>query len=372
MAVREPRIQPPTLEAYAATPLFNTKAVVHQTGVPAPTLRAWERRYGILAPQRGANDYRLYSERDMVTVIWLRERVEAGLTISQAIALLRSLAPSQQRARRGRAPAPGDAGATPGASGQGGDDAHDDLPDLTDVSAPQANRSDLPANGSGAARNVPPPRFALEELAATLIREFTALDESAASRTIAQALAIYPVEEVCLSLLTPTLAEIGRRWAAGEASITVEHFGSAVARAQLDGLFRSAAMGASGPLALVGCAPGEQHELGALMLALFLRRAGLRVVYLGQNLETDDLFNAISVYRPACVVLSAALAPQAQALIAVRRQLRALSEPRPALFFGGQAFSAAPELAAQAADSYLGMNACDAAHIIRQRLMRAA
>src|SRR5215472_75581 len=100
--VHEPRVQSPVLDAYSDMPLFNTKAVVHQTGVPAPTLRAWERRYGILTPRRGDNDYRLYSERDMMLVAWLRERVESGMTISQAIALLRTLEPARRKGRRGR------------------------------------------------------------------------------------------------------------------------------------------------------------------------------------------------------------------------------------------------------------------------------
>src|ERR1700730_18280024 len=89
--VREEHIDFPDLERYSDTPLFNTKAVVQQTGVPAPTLRAWERRYDILSPERSNNDYRLYSERDIATIRWLKERVDDGMAISQAIALLRHM-----------------------------------------------------------------------------------------------------------------------------------------------------------------------------------------------------------------------------------------------------------------------------------------
>src|SRR5258708_2897544 len=106
MLGREPRVQSPVLNAYSDMPLYNTKAVVHQTGVPAPTLRAWERRYGILTPRRGDNDYRLYSERDMMLVAWLRERVEGGMTISQAIALLHTLEPPRRRGSRRTRPVP--------------------------------------------------------------------------------------------------------------------------------------------------------------------------------------------------------------------------------------------------------------------------
>src|SRR5579883_1587158 len=153
MIGREPRVQPPVLDLYSDMPLYNTKAVVHHTGVPAPTLRAWERRYGILSPRRGENDYRLYSERDIMTVTWLRERVESGMTISQAIALLRSLEPAHRKTRRGKAAAA------------------------------------LPHNGAAPALSAAPAptldRFAADDLVAILIHQLAALDEPAATHTIA-------------------------------------------------------------------------------------------------------------------------------------------------------------------------------------------
>jgi hypothetical protein len=39
------------------------KAVSRRTGIPAATLRTWERRYGFLRPVRSANGYRLYGEQ---------------------------------------------------------------------------------------------------------------------------------------------------------------------------------------------------------------------------------------------------------------------------------------------------------------------
>src|SRR6202011_4682828 len=87
----------PDLDHYADVPLFNTKAVVQQTGIAAPTLRAWERRYTILSPERAQNDYRLYSERDIALIGWLKERVDAGMSISQAFALFRHLEEEHQQ-----------------------------------------------------------------------------------------------------------------------------------------------------------------------------------------------------------------------------------------------------------------------------------
>ena len=330
--VREARIQPPALDAFSDMPLFNTKAVVHQTGVPAPTLRAWERRYGILSPRRGENDYRLYSERDMMMVLWLRERVESGMTISQAVALLRSLEPARRgRGRRGRAPLAAAPELAPPPS----------VPPIVDL-------------------------YALEILRASLLRQLASLDEYGASHTIAQALAVYPVEEVCLQLFTPALAEIGRRWAEAGASACVEHFASAVVRAQLDSLFRSAAAGESGPLVLVGCAPGELHELGALMMAVFLRRAGVHVAYLGQNVEVEGLVTAMAALRPAGVLLSVALRQHREPLAQLSRRIGGIGQPF--FWFGGQAFEGAAELADSISGQFLGTNALHAVEEIKRKL----
>lgn len=330
----ELRVQPPVLEAYSDLPLYNTKAVVHQTGVPAPTLRAWERRYGILAPRRGENDYRLYSERDMILVGWLRERVENGMTISQAIALMRTLEPARRRSRRARA-------------------------------AETAN---------AAVQSIQPARvpdfYALNSLSSVLQEHFAQLREQEAVRTIAQALAVYSVEETCLHLLQPALVEIGRRWAEGSAGVTVEHFAAAVIRTLLDGLFRSAPASEGGPLVLVGCAEGELHELGALMLALFLRRAGLRVAYLGQSVAGESLAATVAALRPSCVALSATVEGHVPALAEAARQL-AIRPGAPFFCFGGQAFEAHPELAQDIGGGCFGGDARRAVDEIKRRLVVA-
>lgn len=333
MLAREPRIQPPPLENYSDMPLYNTKAVVHHTGVPAPTLRAWERRYGILAPRRGENDYRLYSERDMAIIAWLRERVESGMTISQAIALLRSLEPGRRRGRRKHS----------------GHSATESAATTAEVPTPNT--------------------FGLTELVSALCQHCVQLDEVAATRLATQALAIYSPEEVCLGLYQPALVEIGEQWASGKVSVTVEHFASALLRAQLESLYRSAPCGEGGPLVFVGCAPGELHEIGALMLALFLRRAGGRVVYLGQSIEVDALVATTAQAHPHAILLSASLPRHAEGLRAVGESFQQLGDESPLFFFGGQAFLSDPALAQNIPGQHLSVNALDAIREIRRRLM---
>lgn len=320
MVTSDIRVQPPRLDAYADTPLFNTKAVVRQTHVPAPTLRAWERRYGILSPQRAENDYRLYSERDMAVIAWLRERVEQGMTISQAVAMLRS-----------------------------------------PEAAPRRTPLEPPANAQST-------EHAWPALRATLLERFVELDEAGARDVIAQTLIIASVEDVCMRLFVPTLSTIGERWSEGTISITVEHFASAVVRGQLERLFHLAATPQAAPLILVGCAPGEQHELGALMLALFLRRDGAQVAYLGQNVEPADLAATVTAMRPAAVALSATLQEHAEMLAETVGALQRATKASPKIFFGGQAFAADPALVERVNGALIEKNAVDAAWEIKALL----
>lgn len=79
MDLRQSRIEPE----------FTMQVVRHETGIPADTLYAWERRYGFPKPGRTDTGQRRYSERDIVALRWLRDQTNNGLTISDALALLR-------------------------------------------------------------------------------------------------------------------------------------------------------------------------------------------------------------------------------------------------------------------------------------------
>lgn len=65
-------------------PAYNLKAVVQQTGIPAASLRAWERRYAILAPIRKANGHRLYPAAEVQKLLRIKGLMAQGMTISQA------------------------------------------------------------------------------------------------------------------------------------------------------------------------------------------------------------------------------------------------------------------------------------------------
>ncbi|MDA1872939.1 MerR family transcriptional regulator [Bacillus cereus group sp. BY112LC] len=67
---------------------YNIKAVSNIIGVQPSTLRAWERRYQIIAPKRNQAGYRLYTEEHIRILKWLMEKVSSGMMIGQAVQLL--------------------------------------------------------------------------------------------------------------------------------------------------------------------------------------------------------------------------------------------------------------------------------------------
>ncbi|PEX92345.1 MerR family transcriptional regulator [Bacillus cereus] len=67
---------------------YNIKAVSNIIGVQPSTLRAWERRYQIIAPKRNQAGHRLYTEEHIRILKWLMEKVSSGMMIGQAVQLL--------------------------------------------------------------------------------------------------------------------------------------------------------------------------------------------------------------------------------------------------------------------------------------------
>jgi MerR family transcriptional regulator, light-induced transcriptional regulator len=340
----------PDLKQYSDQPTFNTKAVVLQTGVTAPTLRAWERRYAVLIPERANNTYRLYSERHIALIHWLKERVDSGISISQAAALFRHLEERGQYEEQGLhpvgetaeiyfdIPADNSSAFELDLSAPDPDVKQFDTPEQRDI-APELAL--LPVQSSYShisTESVYPTGYTMHIMKEQLIGAFQDMDEQAAQVLMGYVFSVYSVEQVCCELITPTLWEIGSLWTQDKLTLAVEHFASNFFRAILLNLFHVTRASTTGPRIIACCAPGELHELSILMLALFLRRSGMCVFYLGQNMETASLIHTIEKLAPAAVCVSLTRSDYLPALKKLARQIHDQPEEKPLLFCGGQAF----------------------------------
>jgi len=101
----------------------------------------------------------------------------------------------------------------------------------------------------------------------------------------------------------PLLQEIGEGWERGEITIAQEHFASNLIRGRLMALGRGWGRG-SGRHALLAAPPGEQHDLGLVVLALMLRDYGWRVTFLGADAPVATIADTARRVAPEVVVLA--------------------------------------------------------------------
>lgn len=212
--------------------LVRIGALSEMAGVSVDVLRSWERRYGLLSPQRTAGGFRLYTEDDVARVRRMQELLAAGLAASEA-------------ARQVMAGGP---------------------------SAPAADAS----TALSAVRN---------ELH-TALRSF---DETALEAAIDRVLAGFGLDTAIREVFLPALRELGDDWAAKTVSVAQEHFAVTVLRGRLLALARGWD-GGFGPRALLACPTGELHDVSLVMFGLALRSRGWRVTFLGANTPMADVF----------------------------------------------------------------------------------
>jgi DNA-binding transcriptional MerR regulator/methylmalonyl-CoA mutase cobalamin-binding subunit len=292
--------------------MYNIKQAAARAGVSVPVLRAWERRYGIVHPQRTASGYRQFDDEAVDRVRSMRALIAQGWSPSAAAAAIVAGTAGTLDAERpvdttGRARA---AGAS-GASGRGISDADADAP-----------RSVMEAPGA-------------QDLAERFVAAAADLDPRRIDMVLDDLFARGSFERVASDLLFPALRRLGDAWAAGRVNVAGEHMASAAVLRRL-GLALDAASrleDRDGPV-VVGLPPGGRHELGALAFAVACRRAGMAVTYLGADLPVEDWLAAAT--GAAAAVIGVVTARDRSSAMEVARRLRAANEHL-VIAFGGRA-----------------------------------
>ena len=297
-----------TINDFSDEPRYTIKSVSIQTGIRPVTLRAWERRHALLNPHRSDNRYRLYSERDIAILRWIKSRVDEGISISNAVLELR------QMTRNGVWP-----------------DAVPTAPTRTLVT-PKAT-----------------PETYTHWLYDALIKH----DEERAADIVKELQASYDLMTIFSRIIAPTLVAIGEAWYRGEIRITTEHYASNFLRARLMSLLQAYPTRRNAPYIQLGCAPTEQHELGSLMMAVLLRSEGYRVEYLGPDLPVDDLVDYASYEFPDMIVLSASTELAAFEMRRLQEKLNEI-DPAPQVAYAGSAFDNNPKVVEMVPGHYIG------------------
>ncbi len=261
------------------TGLVPIRTISSLTGVNPVTLRAWERRYGLIRPVRTPKGHRLYTMADVGLINQVVSLLEGGMSIGQVGRVLAADSPKP----------------------------HHTVGEAFDPWSAYQRR---------------------------LIEAIERFDEITLNAVYSEALSLYPIDIVTSRLIVPLLQVLGQRWERAQGSVAEEHFFSVFLRNKLGARFHHHSRDPTGPGLLAACLPGEQHEVGILLFALAAADRNYRSILLGANTPLAELPPVVE--RAACqgIVLSgSAEVPEPVIQEELPRLLHQVEVP---VFVGGQ------------------------------------
>lgn len=230
---------------------YPIRAVSLMTGVSIDTLRAWERRYAAVVPERDERG-RIYTDAHVRRIRLLREATDAGHAIGRVAAL---------------------------------DDEQLQVLVANAAASPAAVAPELVP----AARTATSP-ISTEAIVAALDR----FDGITVETELARAATMLRAPELLRDVIGPVLVAVGERWHAGRARIAHEHLLSASVRNVLGSLLRVHQKAGVPDRLLFATPSGERHEFGTLGGAVMAASGGLGVVYLGPDTPADDIVHVVT------------------------------------------------------------------------------
>lgn len=238
---------------------YRIATVAELTGVPEPTLRAWERRYGIPTPERTASGYRLYGAQQVRQVLEMRRLSDEGMAAAEAAKLLLSRDLAEEAA--------GEGGAT--------DSAGDSFQATIDAILAAVER----------------------------------FDDDALEEQLRRVMFLGAAGEIFDRVLAPALVAIGDRWHSGELSVAQEHFATQKVSAVVRDLVRLSSGAQAAERAIFASFADEEHELGVLGFALRVSEWGARPIFLGARTPPSAVRSAVEALSPRFVGLSVSVTP---------------------------------------------------------------
>ena len=242
---------------------FPIRILSEKTSVGTSTLRAWERRYGLLKPERTPKGHRLYSDTDVNRVLKILDLLNDGHSLP-AITEILSAENTYTR--------------------------HENLYEEDEISIPPSEALSNIWDG-----------FIKSTIEASIDFNIERIDA-----VYNEASSLYPVDMVTDRLVQPTITILGNRWKEHpDSGIAEEHFYTSWLKNRLGARFHHSYTQARGTRIICACAPGSYHELGLMLFALSALARGYRVLYFGADLPLNQLHYISKRSAAKAVVLSA-------------------------------------------------------------------
>jgi DNA-binding transcriptional MerR regulator len=248
--------------------LFRIGELSRRTGVSIDVIRAWERRYGLLAPQRSESNFGMYSQDDVARLRLMLHFMKQQIPPSRAAELVRAAQAAPIQENPGIPPA--------------------------DI------------------------RKALTVLRDSLER----FDETPADRLLRRRVGVFSPGVVFRDVVLPYLGELGTRWECGETSVAQEHFASEFLEYWMRAHARRPDR-ASSRRAVLACLPNEHHTLGLVAFGVVLSDLGWNITFLGRDMPVPAVATAADAVAADAIVLAAVLA---EPLADAERELTAIMQ----------------------------------------------
>ncbi len=215
---------------------YSIKDLEKLTGIKAHTIRIWEKRYHLIEPERTSTNIRYYSDNDLRKLLNVSILNRNGLKISNIVQMdIREM--------------------------------NERIMEISETSFDHDNQ--------------------IEQLTLAMID----YDENRFERVLTTSIIKTGFDDTVIKLLYPFFEKIGILWQIGTVCPAQEHFVSNIIRQKLiiaiDG--QNTPAGPDARTMLMFLPAGEWHELGLLFYYYLSRKAGLRVIYLGQSVPYEDL-----------------------------------------------------------------------------------
>lgn len=246
------------------TNTYPIKVVSNLTGLSIHVIRAWEKRYNVVVPERTDTNRRVYSHSDVEKLKLLSQASEKGYPIG-SIASLKI----------------------------------NDLRNIVDEGDP-----DIDENEKNPIHLAHPNKIKNNHYIDNCIEAVKNLNAHELEKELYKALVDYPQFKFIDTIVAPLLEIIGNMWKTGEIRILHEHISTAVIRKFLTTLIDNNSITTNAPSILIATPKGQLHELGALIVGVIASSDGWNVTYMGPDLPGEEIAAAIERLNPKIVALS--------------------------------------------------------------------
>ncbi len=290
------------METNVTNPQHPIQVVARRTGLTPDVIRAWERRYQAVTPQRAANSRRLYSDLDVEKLSLLRRATSAGRRI--------------------------------------GDIANQSIDELYSL----VENDELAA---AQARNIPsqrPNTGSVMEHFEECLDAINQMHPSALKASLVKAANTLGIPFLLEDLLRPLIAYIRDECRRGNMRLSQESMATSMIRSYMCTLTASDNESDSSLNIVVSTPVGQHHDLIALRMAVAANSYGWNAIYLGTDLPAEEIVYASSRTHAVAVALGIARPADDPHLPNTLRQIRNALAKNTTLIVCGNAVSGYTEV----------------------------